>query len=43
VIAVSRSKENLDEHIAPLAKEGLAVVPVAAGSLWRFGKKFLRK
>ena len=30
VIAVSRSKENLDEHIAPLAKEGLAVVPVAA-------------
>ncbi|OBF46283.1 oxidoreductase [Mycobacterium sp. 852002-50816_SCH5313054-b] len=30
VIAVSRSKENLDEHIAPLAQEGLAVVPVAA-------------
>jgi NAD(P)-dependent dehydrogenase (short-subunit alcohol dehydrogenase family) len=29
VIAVSRSKENLDEHIAPLAKQGLAVVPVA--------------
>jgi NAD(P)-dependent dehydrogenase (short-subunit alcohol dehydrogenase family) len=30
VIAVSRSKENLDEHIVPLAKQGLAVVPVAA-------------
>jgi NAD(P)-dependent dehydrogenase (short-subunit alcohol dehydrogenase family) len=30
VIAVSRSKENLDEHIAPLAARGLAVVPVAA-------------
>ncbi len=30
VIAVSRSKENLDEHVVPLAKEGLAVVPVAA-------------
>ncbi|OBA84144.1 oxidoreductase [Mycobacterium sp. 1164966.3] len=30
VIAVSRSKENLDEHVGPLAKEGLAVVPVAA-------------
>lgn len=30
VIAVSRSKENLDEHIAPLAAQGLAVVPVAA-------------
>jgi NAD(P)-dependent dehydrogenase (short-subunit alcohol dehydrogenase family) len=30
VIAVSRSKENLDEHIVPLAREGLAVVPVAA-------------
>mgnify|MGYP005811172977 CR=1 FL=1 len=30
VIAVSRSKENLDEHIAPLARQGLAVVPVAA-------------
>jgi NAD(P)-dependent dehydrogenase (short-subunit alcohol dehydrogenase family) len=30
VIAVSRSKENLDEHIAPLAQQGLAVVPVAA-------------
>src|SRR3984957_5272747 len=30
VIAVSRSKENLDEHVVPLAQEGLAVVPVAA-------------
>jgi NAD(P)-dependent dehydrogenase (short-subunit alcohol dehydrogenase family) len=30
VIAVSRSKENLDEHIVPLARQGLAVVPVAA-------------
>jgi NAD(P)-dependent dehydrogenase (short-subunit alcohol dehydrogenase family) len=30
VIAVSRSKENLDEHIAPLAEQGLAVIPVAA-------------
>jgi NAD(P)-dependent dehydrogenase (short-subunit alcohol dehydrogenase family) len=30
VIAVSRSKENLDEHVAPLARRGLAVVPVAA-------------
>jgi NAD(P)-dependent dehydrogenase (short-subunit alcohol dehydrogenase family) len=30
VIAVSRSKENLDRHIGPLAAEGLSVVPVAA-------------
>ena len=30
VIAVSRSKENLDEHIVPLAREGLAVVAIAA-------------
>jgi NAD(P)-dependent dehydrogenase (short-subunit alcohol dehydrogenase family) len=30
VIAVSRSKENLDDHIVPLAQQGLAVVPVAA-------------
>src|ERR1700754_3597490 len=30
VIAVSRSKENLDEHVAPLAQQGLAVVPVPA-------------
>jgi NAD(P)-dependent dehydrogenase (short-subunit alcohol dehydrogenase family) len=30
VIAVSRSKENLDEHIAPMAKNGLSVVPASA-------------
>jgi NAD(P)-dependent dehydrogenase (short-subunit alcohol dehydrogenase family) len=30
VVAVSRSKENLDEHVLPLAKEGLSVVPVSA-------------
>jgi NAD(P)-dependent dehydrogenase (short-subunit alcohol dehydrogenase family) len=30
VIAVSRSEENLDEHVGPLARRGLAVVPVAA-------------
>ncbi|MEB3019511.1 SDR family NAD(P)-dependent oxidoreductase [[Mycobacterium] crassicus] len=30
VIAVSRSAENLDEHIGPLIDQGLAVVPVAA-------------
>ena len=30
VVAVSRSTENLDEHVAPLAARGLAVVPVAA-------------
>jgi NAD(P)-dependent dehydrogenase (short-subunit alcohol dehydrogenase family) len=30
VIAVSRAKENLDEHVAPLAQEGLSVVPVSA-------------
>ncbi|KUI02449.1 SDR family oxidoreductase [Mycobacterium sp. IS-3022] len=30
VVAVSRSKENLDEHVAPLAAHGLPVVPVAA-------------
>src|SRR6202008_4126105 len=29
-IAVSRSKENLDEHVVPLTQQGLAVVPVAA-------------
>ena len=28
--AVSRSKENLDEHVGPLARRGLSVVPVAA-------------
>ncbi|BDX33920.1 oxidoreductase [Mycobacterium antarcticum] len=30
VIAVSRSAENLDQHIGPLAQRGLAVVPVPA-------------
>lgn len=30
VVAVSRSRENLDEHVAPLARRGLSVVPVAA-------------
>jgi 3-oxoacyl-[acyl-carrier protein] reductase len=30
VIAVSRSKENLDEHIGPLIERGLSIVPVAA-------------
>jgi NAD(P)-dependent dehydrogenase (short-subunit alcohol dehydrogenase family) len=30
VVAVSRSKDNLDEHVAPLAQQGLSVVPVAA-------------
>ncbi len=30
VIAVSRSRDNLDTHIGPLVKEGLPVVPVAA-------------
>ena len=30
VIAVSRSRDNLDTHIAPMAEEGLAVIPVAA-------------
>lgn len=30
VVAVSRSKENLDEHVTPLAQRGLSVVPVAA-------------
>lgn len=30
VVAVSRSKENLDEHLAPLAQQGLSVIPVAA-------------
>ena len=30
VVAVSRSRENLDEHVAPLAQQGLSVVPVAA-------------
>jgi NAD(P)-dependent dehydrogenase (short-subunit alcohol dehydrogenase family) len=30
VVAVSRSKENLDEHVTPLAQQGLSVLPVAA-------------
>jgi NAD(P)-dependent dehydrogenase (short-subunit alcohol dehydrogenase family) len=30
VVAVSRSKENLDEHVAPMAQSGLSVVPVSA-------------
>ncbi|MFF0490147.1 SDR family NAD(P)-dependent oxidoreductase [Nocardia sp. NPDC004068] len=30
VVAVSRSKDNLAEHIEPLAAEGLPVLPVAA-------------
>lgn len=30
VVAVSRSKENLDEHVAPLGERGLAVIPVAS-------------
>jgi 3-oxoacyl-[acyl-carrier protein] reductase len=30
VIAVSRGKQNLDDHIAPLIKQGLSIVPVAA-------------
>lgn len=30
VIAVSRSQDNLDEHVGPLAAEGLSVVSVAA-------------
>ena len=30
VVAVSRAKENLDEHVVPLARQGLSVVPVAA-------------
>ncbi len=30
VVAVSRSRDNLDEHVAPLAAAGLSVVPVSA-------------
>jgi 3-oxoacyl-[acyl-carrier protein] reductase len=30
VIAVSRSKENLDDHVAPLIEQGLSIIPVAA-------------
>lgn len=32
VVAVSRSQGNLDEHVVPLARRGLSVVPVAADS-----------
>ena len=30
VIAVSRGKDNLDQHISPLVEQGLPIVPVAA-------------
>ncbi|WP_197373096.1 SDR family NAD(P)-dependent oxidoreductase [Mycolicibacterium baixiangningiae] len=30
VVAVSRNRDNLDQHVAPLADEGLSVVAVAA-------------
>jgi 3-oxoacyl-[acyl-carrier protein] reductase len=30
VIAVSRTQDNLDQHIGPLTEQGLSVVPVAA-------------
>lgn len=30
VVAVSRSKENLDEHVGPLVDAGLPVIPVSA-------------
>ncbi|HET7741834.1 MAG TPA: SDR family oxidoreductase [Mycobacterium sp.] len=30
VVAVSRSKDNLDAHVAPLARRGLSVIPVSA-------------
>ena len=30
VVAVSRRQENLDEHVAPLAEQGLSVIPVSA-------------
>lgn len=30
VIAVSRSTANLDEHVTPLARQGLPVIPVSA-------------
>lgn len=30
VVAVSRSKENLDEHVGPLVDAGLPIVPVSA-------------
>ena len=30
VVAASRSKENLDDHVVPLIQRGLSIVPVAA-------------
>ncbi|MET4431871.1 SDR family oxidoreductase [Mycolicibacterium sp. 624] len=30
VVAVSRSKDNLDTHVTPLARQGLSVIPVSA-------------
>ena len=30
VVGVSRSQDNLDEHLGPLVDDGLSVVPVAA-------------
>ncbi|MYR06380.1 SDR family oxidoreductase [Gordonia sp. SID5947] len=30
VIAVSRSKDNLDTHISPLVAEGLSIIPISA-------------
>jgi NAD(P)-dependent dehydrogenase (short-subunit alcohol dehydrogenase family) len=30
VVAVSRRRDNLDEHVDPLAQQGLSVIPVAA-------------
>lgn len=30
VVAVSRSKDNIDTHVAPLAQQGLSVIPVSA-------------
>jgi len=30
VVAVSRSRDNLEEHVTPLADQGLSVIPVAA-------------
>jgi len=30
VVAVSRRRDNLDEHVAPLAEQGLSVIPVSA-------------
>ncbi|MDZ4233897.1 MAG: SDR family oxidoreductase [Dietzia sp.] len=37
VVAVSRSTENLDQHVAPLAQRGLSVVPVAADASTDYG------